>query len=165
MWMSYEYLILNRVAKAPSLLLYLNKQKILLPSQPLRPNAGSTFSFYLGWIGFSLILMTNFYIWRKRRPSEKQVNMKSWLNFHIFCGLLGPTIIVFHTNFKIGGLVAISFWSMMVSVASGIIGRYFYLQLLMRRVDLKLQIKRQDHEFNELLRRAIDGEKCCGAGR
>ena len=35
-----------------------------------------------------------------------------------------------------GGLVAISFWSMVVSATSGIIGRYFYVQLLSKKSDV-----------------------------
>jgi hypothetical protein len=38
-------------------------------------------------------------------------------------------MILFHTAFKFGGIVSISFWSMVVVVASGVIGRYIYLQI------------------------------------
>lgn len=52
-----------------------------------------------------------------------------WLEFHIFVCLLGPALVLFHTTFKFGGLVAVSFWSMTAVVASGIIGRYLYVQI------------------------------------
>ena len=42
---------------------------------------------------------------------------------------MGPLLILYHTAFKFGGLVAISFWSMVAVVLSGIIGRYIYLQI------------------------------------
>jgi hypothetical protein len=35
------------------------------------------------------------------------------------------------------GVVAISFWSMVVSFTSGVVGRYFYLQIVMKKVDLQ----------------------------
>jgi hypothetical protein len=55
--------------------------------------------------------------------------VKYFLEFHIFLCLLGPILVVYHTTFKIGGLVAVSFWSMAAVVLSGLIGRYFYVQI------------------------------------
>jgi len=42
---------------------------------------------------------------------------------------LGPIMILFHTAFKFGGIVSISFWSMVAVVASGVIGRFIYIQI------------------------------------
>jgi len=55
--------------------------------------------------------------------------LKYWLEFHIFLCTLGPVLILFHTSFKFGGLVAVSFWSMVAVFLSGIIGRFIYLQI------------------------------------
>jgi pheromone shutdown protein TraB len=55
--------------------------------------------------------------------------LKHWLEFHIFLCTLGPILILFHTSFKIGGLVAISFWSMIAVFFSGVIGRFIYIQI------------------------------------
>jgi hypothetical protein len=38
-------------------------------------------------------------------------------------------MILFHTAFKFGGIVSISFWSMVAVVASGVLGRFIYLQI------------------------------------
>jgi hypothetical protein len=38
-------------------------------------------------------------------------------------------MILFHTAFKFGGIVSVSFWSMVAVVASGVIGRFIYLQI------------------------------------
>jgi len=54
---------------------------------------------------------------------------KQMQNFHIFLCTLGPMLVIFHTSFKVGGVVAISFWSMMAVVLSGVIGRFIYLQI------------------------------------
>ncbi len=65
---------------------------------------------------------------RKRLPMLARVGkLKSWLHFHIFLCLLGPFLILLHTTFKFGGLVAISFWSMALVVASGAFGRWVYV--------------------------------------
>ena len=54
-------------------------------------------------------------------------DLRHWLEFHIFLCTLGPLFIVLHTTFKVGGLVSISFWSMIVVVLSGFFGRYVYV--------------------------------------
>ena len=38
-------------------------------------------------------------------------------------------LILYHTTFQFGGLVAVSFWSMTAIVLSGIVGRYLYVQI------------------------------------
>lgn len=109
-----------------------------LSTLDLNPAPGKTISLWYGWMGFSLMLLTNLYVFRKRfKFLSKTGNLPGWLDFHIFCGLLGPTFILFHTNFKIGGLVAISFWSMTIVFFSGIIGRYFYIQMAQQKNDLQ----------------------------
>jgi hypothetical protein len=37
--------------------------------------------------------------------------------------------VLFHTAFKFGGIVSISFWSMVGVVVSGVIGRFIYIQI------------------------------------
>ena len=49
--------------------------------------------------------------------------------FHIFLCTLGPILVLFHTSYKFGGLVVISFWSMVAVFLSGIIGRFIYIQI------------------------------------
>jgi hypothetical protein len=38
-------------------------------------------------------------------------------------------MVMFHTTFKFGGIVSISFWSMVAVFISGIIGRFIYIQI------------------------------------
>lgn len=85
----------------------------------------------LGIIGTLLILIGVFgYMARKRFRSLSRIGvLKHWLEFHIFLCTLGPIMVLFHTSFKFGGIVAISFWSMVAVVASGVIGRFIYLQI------------------------------------
>jgi len=85
----------------------------------------------LGIIGTLLIIIGVFsYMARKRyRFLSRFGRLKYWLEFHIFLCVFGPIMILFHTAFKFGGIVSISFWSMVVVVASGVIGRYIYLQI------------------------------------
>lgn len=85
----------------------------------------------LGIIGsFCMLFGVILYITRKRMRSLSRLGaLKHWLEFHIFLCTLGPLLILFHTSFKFGGLVAISFWSMVAVFLSGIIGRFIYIQI------------------------------------
>ncbi len=77
-----------------------------------------------------LIAGISSYMARKRyRALSRLGTLKYWLEFHIFLCTLGPVLIVFHTSFKIGGLVAVSFWSMVIVFLSGIVGRFIYIQI------------------------------------
>lgn len=77
-----------------------------------------------------MIFGVGIYIARKRYNFMSRVlKLKYLLEFHIFLCVLGPILIVFHTAFKFGGLVSIAFWCMVAVVASGVIGRYIYIQI------------------------------------
>jgi len=77
-----------------------------------------------------MIIGVSSYMARKRyRVLYRFGILKHWLEFHIFLCTLGPILVLFHTAFKFGGLVAISFWSMVAVFLSGIIGRFIYIQI------------------------------------
>jgi hypothetical protein len=70
------------------------------------------------------------YMARKRMKMLQRLGiLKHWLEFHIFLCTLGPILVLFHTSFKFGGLVAVSFWSMVAVFLSGIVGRFIYIQI------------------------------------
>lgn len=85
----------------------------------------------LGIIGSLMMLVGVLtYMLRKRVSKFSRIGiLKYWLEFHIFLCTLGPIFVLYHTSFKFGGLVAVSFWSMVAVVLSGVIGRYIYLQI------------------------------------
>ena len=85
----------------------------------------------LGIIGTLFILIgVSSYIARKRYKFLARFGrLKYWLEFHIFLCVLGPILILFHTAFKFGGIVSISFWSMVAVVLSGVMGRFIYIQI------------------------------------
>jgi hypothetical protein len=85
----------------------------------------------LGIIGsFMMILGVASYMIRKRKPRLVGFGyLKHWLEFHIFLCSVGPVLVLYHTAFKFGGIVSISFWSMTAVVLSGVIGRFIYIQI------------------------------------
>ena len=84
----------------------------------------------LGIVGSAMMVILLLYSLRKRmRSMQKAGNIRYWLNYHIWLGVTGPLLVIFHTAFKLGGIVAVSFWSMIGVALSGVLGRYLYLQI------------------------------------
>jgi hypothetical protein len=77
-----------------------------------------------------MIIGVAVYMIRKRVRRFLTVGyLKYWLEFHIFLCTVGPIFVLYHTAFKFGGIVAVSFWSMVAVVASGVVGRFIYIQI------------------------------------
>ncbi|MFK7874057.1 MAG: hypothetical protein AB8C84_12975 [Oligoflexales bacterium] len=143
LWLVYEYVAIGFdftwPQALPILVCLFYGEKC---GKALSLEAGEPVSYILGWIGFFLIVCTNFYIAKKRLQSGNQgVDLKAWLNWHIFFGLTGSTFIFFHTGGSIEGLAAVGFWSMMCSFISGIIGRFLYIRMLQAESSLRGEIK------------------------
>jgi hypothetical protein len=93
--------------------------------------SSGTLGHGFGIVGSLLIIIgVSTYMARKRYHFLSRLGiLKHWLEFHIFLCTLGPLLVLFHTAYKFGGLVAISFWSMVAVFLSGIAGRFIYLQI------------------------------------
>jgi len=91
------------------------------------PGASELFGHGIGIIGFILMLMTEtLYTLRKRSKRAKWGRMSSWLQFHIFTGLVGPYMVLLHSSWKFNGLAGIVMLMTVIIVASGFVGRYIY---------------------------------------
>lgn len=91
------------------------------------PAASGFFGHSLGVLGFLLMLMTEtLYTMRKRSRRARWGQMSSWLQFHIFFGLVGPYLVLLHTSWRFNGLAGIVMLMTAIVVASGFIGRYIY---------------------------------------
>ena len=106
----------------------------------------------LGILGTLLIVIGVFtYVARKRLKTFSRIGvLKYWLEFHIFLCALGPVLILFHTSFKFGGIVSVSFWSLVIVVASGILGRFIYLQIPHTIEGHELSLQEVQDVINEL---------------
>lgn len=90
-----------------------------------------TWGHGLGIIG-TLMMIFGVAIYMIRKRSRKLFTvgyLKHWLEFHIFLCTVGPILVLYHTAFKFGGIVSVSFWSMVLVVLSGVIGRFIYIQI------------------------------------
>lgn len=94
------------------------------------PPAGDFFGHSLGIFGFILMLMTEtLYSLRKRSRSARWGRMSSWLEFHIFTGLVGPYMTLLHTSWKFNGLAGVVTLFTVIIVISGFVGRYIYTRI------------------------------------
>ena len=134
-----------------SVLIFLQTNFHFFKGKSLTTGVGQTVSYALGWIGFGLLILTNPYIFRKRYAIfGRWGQLSNWLSFHILCGLLGPTFVILHSDFKVGGLVAISFWSMMIVAISGVVGSYFYLQVSAQKSELLKEVEHWDMKLRQM---------------
>jgi hypothetical protein len=95
----------------------------------LKPSGALGHGF--GIIGtLMMIVGVSTYMIRKRYRKFFNIGyLKHWLEFHIFLCSVGPVLVLYHTAFKFGGIVSVSFWSMVLVVLSGVVGRFIYLQI------------------------------------
>ena len=91
----------------------------------------SNFGFYLGVVGSVMMLAMLAYPLRKHvRFMHRWGSLKHWFRIHMIMGIVGPTLILFHSTFHLRSLNAtIALVSMLGVVISGIIGRFVYTKI------------------------------------
>jgi hypothetical protein len=98
-------------------------------AQYITPRAG--FGYALGIIGGSAMLLLMIYPARKRIPGLRLIGTtKLWFQIHMALGVLGPVLILFHANFRLGATNSnVALFCMLVVAGSGLFGRYFYAHI------------------------------------
>ncbi len=91
----------------------------------IQPNKGLWLP--TGIIGSVCFIIMMLYSIRKRFRFMRALGpIRLWLDTHMFLGIVGAALITAHSTYKFDGLVAISYWSMMIVAVSGLFGRYIY---------------------------------------
>lgn len=87
--------------------------------------------YWLGIIGGSLMLLLLLYSARKRLLWLRWMGgIPAWFEFHMVLGVVGPILVLFHSNFSLGATNSnVALFSMLLVAASGVIGRYIYTRL------------------------------------
>jgi len=100
-------------------------------------------------IGTLFMLLLLLYSLRKRcRFAAGWGDLGVWLSAHIFLGFAGPLLVLFHTVGKFSGIVAIAFWSMVLVVASGMVGKFIFA--LIPRSLSGMELSRIEMEAEEI---------------
>ena len=118
---------------------------------------GGTWGLRFGIVGAGMMTLMLGYTLRKRWHSLRHLGtMRQWLDVHIFLGICGPLFIVLHSSFKVGGLVGLSFWSMVVVALSGVVGRYLYHQVPRTQAGDALSLEEVEARERELSRELVE---------
>ncbi len=118
--------------------------------------AGGSIGHKLGVAGSSMMVLMLLYSVRKRVGALRRLGaLGRWLDIHIFLGVFGPLLVVLHSTFKVQGIVALSFWSMVIVASSGVLGRFLYMQIPRTRAGEEralVELEAEDRELSAQLR-------------
>jgi hypothetical protein len=92
---------------------------------------GIGLGYYLGLIGGLMMLTLLLYSLRKHiKFMQRLGKLKYWFRFHMMLGVLGPTLVLFHTTFRVGSLNAtVALYCMLLVAVSGLIGKFVYTRI------------------------------------
>lgn len=113
--------------------------------------------------GFMVFGVLMYSVRKRSLRLAKLGKLKHWLEVHIFLCTLGPFLVLLHSTFRVGGLVAISFWSMVLVVASGFFGRYLYVRIPKTLQGTFLSLEALEKKREEALSALEDRESFDGA--
>jgi len=97
--------------------------------QYITPQTGVGYA--LGILGGSAMLLLLIYPARKRvRALAFLGTTKNWFQAHMVLGVVGPVLVLFHSNFSLGATNSnVALACMLVVSGSGLFGRYFYTRI------------------------------------
>jgi hypothetical protein len=95
----------------------------------ITPETGT--GYILGIVGGSMMILLLVYPVRKRMQSLAPIgSVKAWFQIHMVLGVLGPLLVLFHSNFRTGATNSnVALYCMLLVSGSGLIGRYFYSRI------------------------------------
>ena len=87
--------------------------------------------YWLGIVGGSMMLVLLMYPARKRATWLKFFGgIGGWFKAHMTLGVLGPLLVLFHSNFSLGATNSnVALFCMLAVSGSGLIGRYIYTRV------------------------------------
>ena len=113
--------------------------------------------YLLGIVGGSLMLALLLYPLSKRVALlTRLIPIRYWFGIHMILGVIGPVMILFHSNFQMGSTNStLALFSMLLVAGSGVIGRYIYTNihhgLYGTRVTLKELKQKTEDDHADLL--------------
>ncbi len=92
---------------------------------------GSGVGYWLGIAGGSLMLLVTLYPLRKRMRSLRGFGTVTfWFNAHMILGVLGPVLVLWHADFRLGSInCSVALITMLVVAGSGVVGRYLHSKI------------------------------------
>jgi hypothetical protein len=108
--------------------------------------------YWLGIAGSSLMLLLLLYPLRKRVRSLRGIGpVTFWFRAHMILGVLGPVLVLWHANFRLGSInCSVALVTMLVVAISGIIGRYLHSKIHLRMHGRKAEAQEVEADADEL---------------
>jgi hypothetical protein len=96
---------------------------------PLTPKSGPGYALGIAG-GVAMVLLCLYSARKHLRFMRGWGIVGHWFRIHMLLGVLGPVLILFHCNFRLGAPNSnVALFSMLVVAASGVVGRYIYTRL------------------------------------
>jgi Fe-S-cluster-containing hydrogenase component 2 len=109
------------------------------------PGGADRLYVWCGVIGTGLMIIAAIY------PIFRRIGIFRWLasntmyfDFHLMAGTVGPMFVALHAWWRLDTWVSAAFWSMVIVVISGFLGRYLYTQV--PELASGVELEELDHE-------------------
>ena len=80
-----------------------------------------------GIAGTALILTNLLYLVRRRFARLSIGSLRAWLDVHVFTGLFGALLVMFHSAFQVrSGIAKVTVGALLMVIGTGLLGRYLY---------------------------------------
>jgi hypothetical protein len=107
--------------------------------------------YTLGIVGGSLMLLLLLYPLSKRQSLlSRWIPIRYWFGIHMLFGIVGPVMILYHSNFHLGSAnSSIALICMLLVAGSGLIGRYIYTHIHHGLYGKRITFKELKHELED----------------
>lgn len=124
--------------------------------------------YAFGIVGAVMMLLLLLYPARKYwKPMRNLFKVQHWFKLHMVFGVLGPSLILLHSNFHLGSLNSnIALFSMLLVAGSGLVGRFVYQkihrglygeQIAFSELNDDYQLSKNNFSANKILSEKYEG--------
>jgi hypothetical protein len=117
------------------------------------PPASGRVGHGMGIIGFLMMLSTETLYTIRKRSTRLPGPTRTWLQAHIFTGIVGSYLVVLHSGWKFKGLAGVLVLLTLAVVASGFVGRYIYTAVPRRLDGVELAVSELEEQIAQADRR------------
>ncbi len=109
---------------------------------------------WLAYLGSTLMFSSMFYSMRKWVPGIKKLGaQRSWFNYHVWSGAIGPMLVLLHSAGRLDNWVSIAVWAMVAAVLSGLVGRFITTVMPERASRAELRMADLERKLGEIRNR------------
>lgn len=127
-----------------------------MAERPMHPHhaylrSSGPWGLSFGMIGTLLMFLNLSYLLRKRFLNIQWLGaLRSWMAFHVFTGLLGGALVLFHSAMHPHSALGIlGFVSLVIVVITGLVGRYIYAHTPRSLEGRELELDEIRHRLND----------------